>query len=361
MFNKKKMTILGGNFLMVLALVSFTFSNAWAAPKTPLPRSLTIATLPQGTGNNTLGAAIAKVLTAELPVSATDRPSGGWSRLYPKVNSGAMDFAISGPPIPYYATNGLWSFKNKPLFNIRQLASCNPLLATWFAPKNSGIKTWGDIKGKRMAIAKSLSGGAFYADLKIILKYYGVDVEKDLTVLPITSPSAGVRALIERRVDVAHGMVATPIVQEAEMVFGGLNWLFETKEQVEAIKDEQLKAGIWPDKLTCYKGLPKMPETSCFANGAVAFIGHKDLPEEQAYLIVKTLWENIKDIQATHPSLRLWTREDGFVRSEADFAGIYHPGAIRFYKELGKWTAEAEKQNQWLIEEMEKTRKKFVE
>ena len=359
MFNKKKMSVILGCAFVVLAFVSFTCSGAWAsAAKKPLPRSMTIATLPKGTGNNTLGAAIAKVLTANLKISVTDRPSGGYARFVPKVDKGQMDMAVGHPSVPYYGYRGTWSFKGKPLFNIRQLAACNPLLSTWIASKKSGIKTFADFKGKRVAISKSLSGGAFYADTKIIWKYYGLDIEKDIKMVPIPSPSAGARALIEGRVDIGHVMAGTPIAQEAEIALGGLNWIFETPEQTKATAEEQIAAEILPDSLKCYEGLKGLPGKACFSTTGIAFMAHKDLDEEHAYIIVKTLWENIKDIQATHPGLKRWDRERAFVYPEADFGGIYHPGAIRFYKEVGKWTPEAEARNQWVIKKYEESKKK---
>lgn len=359
MVTKKKWSVILVGILIVVMFVSLTRLSARASEKkSPLPRTLTIATLPRGSANNALGAAIAKVLTTKLGVQATDRPSGGYGRFIPLADRGEMDMAISSANSPYNAITGQFIFKNSPLYNLRVLATANPLMATWAAGKKSGVKTWADMKGKRIAISKTMGGGSGYLRNKVVFKYYGLDIEKDFIQVPIPSFPAGTKALMGGRVDVAYAAVGAPATRETANALGGLNWLFETEEQVDAIRDDLINAGVLPAKLQCFEGLRGMPKKSCFGLGANVFMGNRTLSEEHAYLIVKTLWENIKDIQAAHPAFRLWNREIGFVRPQADQGGIYHPGAIRFYKEVGKWTDEAEKQNQWLIEQMERSKKK---
>ena len=57
---------------------------------------------------------------------------------------------------------GQFIFKGNPLLNIRILATANPLMAGWAAGKKSGIKTWADFKGKRIATSKTMGGGSGY-------------------------------------------------------------------------------------------------------------------------------------------------------------------------------------------------------
>jgi len=65
-----------------------------------------------------------------------------------------------------------------------------------------------------------------------------------------------------------------------------------------------------------------------------------------AYQIVKTLWEHDKELGAIHVRLKDWTN-DRFVSSKATVP--YHPGAVKFYQEMGVWTGDMAKLQQNLL------------
>ena len=62
---------------------------------------------------------------------------------------------------------------------------------------------------------------------------------------------------------------------------------------------------------------------------------HKNFSEEAAYQITKTIWRNQKELMSIHPKFKDWTTN---VMVSADAAIPYHPGTIRFYKEVGAWS-----------------------
>ena len=56
-----------------------------------------------------------------------------------------------------------------------------------------------------------------------------------------------------------------------------------------------------------------------------------DVPEDHVYLITKTVYENLPFLQAIHPATKAMAIENAL-------AGIplpLHPGAIRYYEEVG--------------------------
>ena len=56
-----------------------------------------------------------------------------------------------------------------------------------------------------------------------------------------------------------------------------------------------------------------------------------DMPEDVAYDITKTMWDNIAEVNATSPALSLITL-DGATDSLS--VGL-HPGAMKYFKEKG--------------------------
>jgi len=65
-----------------------------------------------------------------------------------------------------------------------------------------------------------------------------------------------------------------------------------------------------------------------------------------AYTLIKTWAEHWKELEPIHPQFRGW-RPEVFVQ---DFATIpYHPGAIKFYKEKGMWSAKMDRNQEMLL------------
>ena len=69
--------------------------------------------------------------------------------------------------------------------------------------------------------------------------------------------------------------------------------------------------------------------------------------EDRAYFMAKAIHE-VYDIMAPkHESLKAyWTMEDNFEMWENTTKAPMHAGAVRYYKEIGEWTAEREAMNQ---------------
>jgi TRAP-type uncharacterized transport system substrate-binding protein len=66
----------------------------------------------------------------------------------------------------------------------------------------------------------------------------------------------------------------------------------------------------------------------------MALIAHADVPEAVVYNVVKTLHARSRELGETFAGLRRF-RPDAMA---VNYDGlIYHPGAIRFYREIGQW------------------------
>ena len=55
--------------------------------------------------------------------------------------------------------------------------------------------------------------------------------------------------------------------------------------------------------------------------------------------LLKAWWDNLAEIQTMHPLLKRWTKD---TQALTNFTVPYHSGAVRFYKEVGIWTAKHE-------------------
>ena len=79
---------------------------------------------------------------------------------------------------------------------------------------------------------------------------------------------------------------------------------------------------------------------------AMRLLASAKLSVDAAYEITKTLYENDKDLWPLHVFLKEWTQKAMF---EANPPAPYHEGAVRFWKEKGLWTPEAEANQKRLL------------
>jgi TRAP transporter TAXI family solute receptor len=167
----------------------------------------------------------------------------------------------------------------------------------------------------------------------------------DVIPVPVSSIAEGVRAVIEGRSDTSTCGLGIPIVQELHARKGARFLPFDPSP--EAVKRMYEKYSGYPFKVTPapeYIGLEKEQYFWAFD---IYFIGHKDLPDEAVYQIVKALWENYKEVGSFDPDLKKEFTPERFVSKEALIP--YHPGAIKFYKEKGVWTGEMGKLQEALL------------
>jgi hypothetical protein len=57
--------------------------------------------------------------------------------------------------------------------------------------------------------------------------------------------------------------------------------------------------------------------------------------ERTVYTMVKAWWDNLAELETLHPLFKRWKKEH---QALSNFTVPYHPGAIKFYREVGAWT-----------------------
>jgi hypothetical protein len=63
------------------------------------------------------------------------------------------------------------------------------------------------------------------------------------------------------------------------------------------------------------------------------------LPDDVVHKVVKALFDNIAEFHAFHAEAKEWT----LAEAVSDPKIPYHPGAIRYFKEKGVWSADLDK------------------
>jgi TRAP transporter TAXI family solute receptor len=293
-----------------------------------LPRTAAIGTNPAGTGAHSLGSGLAAVASSATPISVRVQPFNGPNAWMPLLQASEIEFGIMNILDAKMAQTGTGNYK-KPNPEVRVVSGgVFPFTVGWIVRDKSAIKETKDLKGKRMAW--DYGGHAITQTLQLIFLEGGGVNPSDLIQVRVSNINDGARGVVEGRIDVAETGIGIGLVEEvnaAEPVrFLSLPNTDKTKailakSGVSLVKSEQV-TGIKGD--TYVIGYP------------LHLVSSTKVSERAIYTLVKSWWENLSDLQTKHPLFKKWTKE---MQALTNFTVPYHPGAIKFYKEVGVWTS----------------------
>jgi len=214
---------------------------------------------------------------------------------------------------------------------------------TMVATEASGIKTLADLKGKKIG---TVTGSAhYYLIYTAVLAFANLTVD-DVELVEYPSDGAKGKAFIEGKVDACNNSVVAPAMFEAEASPFGLYVIPIPAEDKEGwARLNEYVPFVFPDPSTEGAGIPEGGSVPTIKYPWPILVCGADMPDEFTYTLVKAIHKNFEDIVAAWPRLEAMRPENGIKPGAAQMAP-FHPGAIKFFKEQGWWTAEHEAANQ---------------
>jgi TRAP transporter TAXI family solute receptor len=198
-------------------------------------------------------------------------------------------------------------------------------------PKSSNIQTVGDLKDKRIVPGKVGFSGTVIAEL--VLKAYGItfdSVKQSGGSVSYVGYSDSAALLKDGHSDCYMAVTSCPQSTIIDLNFRpGIRFLPVDKEHMKKILEMEpgLLETVIPKE--AYKGL----EADVPAVGTVTCIViNKNVPDDIAYQIVKTLYTHWPELA----QVKKQAIEDSKPENALLGARIpVHPGAMRYYKEMG--------------------------
>jgi TRAP transporter TAXI family solute receptor len=302
-----------------------------------VPKVMNLGTHGVGSLLNALGIGLGKVLSANLDSQVKVMPGAGPTQWLPQTRTGEVHMGVLNNYDAHhgrYATGGYERALQGKGAPILLLTSGT---RNWLGPvvsEQSGIKSCADMKGKRMVVRYTGSAGVS-AQGQAVLANCGLSL-RDIRSVPVAGgPAKGIQGVIDGTVDISgSGAVGMGIIAELDAKKGARFVSLDPSPEAWARFREHFPAS--PVKVEPGKGRVGIREPITLAQYPFYLVGAESLPEEAAYRIVKVLWEKNEELFPLHARLRAWKKE-GYVDEDATIP--YHPGAIRFYKEVGAWSA----------------------
>jgi hypothetical protein len=318
--------------VMTAAALAFTALPAQAELK-----RITIGTNPQGTLYFVVGGGMSKLFSDKLNIQSTAQPYAGSSVYLPLIQSNEVTFGYSSSLDSGMAYGGKGPYDGAALSKLRSLGRAWPLPYAYFAKKSSGMKTVADLKGKKVATDFKANASLDAAN-RAMLKAAGLDPEKDVTTVTISGIPEGYSGVTEGRFDAAATALAIPLAVKADTTIpGGIIMLEMTGPNANtAFLDSEIR-GFYMDKTKPSSQNPGVDREMAITGFDVFMIIGSDVSDDDAYMLIKTLHENWKGLQESYKVLG---RNPAEMLGKPSNTVPYHPGAIRYFKEAGLWTAE---------------------
>lgn len=326
---RRILTVLTCLVLAFSLVVSGCSSSTPATPSAPAKSKvfLNISTSTSGGTFYIVGGKIADMINKHIEnVQATAEVTAGGVENARLLKAGETDIAFFPGDTLYNAVNGLGEFQKDGKIAIQNLAGLYDSPMQIVVLKKSGIKSIAELKGKKVSLGAPGSSTAVRAE--IILKAHGLTL-KDI-VVDTTTSSESSTLLNDGMIDCAFftsGAPASAIMDIAAK--NPITMLPITDEAMKAINTEYPYLHAFNVPADVY---PNVPAFTCIASSANLCVSPK-MDEQLAYEITKMLFENFDEFAAVHKSIKNEFNLKN-ATSQGDLAS-YHPGAIRYYKEVG--------------------------
>lgn len=211
-----------------------------------------------------------------------------------------------------------------PLNKLRTITALYPNYIHFVAAADSGIKSFADIKGKRISVGAPKSGTQLNS--KKILEAAGIKYE-DFSKVEYLSYAESVELMKNRQLDVTllssgAGVAALRDLATSQKVV----FLTIPAEIIAKIDDPAYQAGIIP--ANTYEGQAEDVSTIIVQNFLVTREG---VSTDTVYKMTKSMFENLDEMVSAHAAAKAIKVENAIKSLPAPL----HPGAAKYYKEIG--------------------------
>lgn len=264
---------------------------------------------------------IAEAMKAESDVIVTVEESQGSVQNVMEVKARGGDYVFTTPPALVrlaQAGKAMFEGKGDPAFDeIRALFPIPSLTMHFVSRSDAGITSFADLEGKTVLLGKGSFGAR---EGEKYLKLFGLEGKVELAEVELSN---AVPALKNGQIDafVTAGSYPAPNVIEAA-ASTGVNILSLSEEQIAQTKRARLviPAGT-------YAGQDSDIVTTSLP---VVAYGTTKMDDDTAYKLTKTFWESKAAMGDAAP---WWNGVDESLMGNIE--GRLHPGAVRYYKEVG--------------------------
>jgi uncharacterized protein len=244
------------------------------------------------------------------------------------IRAGELDLGVAQSDLQNHAYRGTGPFADAGAFSdLRTLFSVHAEAFTVVARSDAGITRFEDLRGKRVNIGNPGSGQR--AAMEVVMAAMGWTVD-DFALASELKPAEQSQALCDNRVDAIIYTVGHPSASIKEATTSCDGVLIPVKHpNIDALIESEkfYRKAVIPGGL--YRG--NEADVATF-DVLATVVASTALPPEIAYIIVKSVFDNLDEFRELHPAFA------GLEKAHMATDGLsapLHEGARRYFEEAG--------------------------
>ncbi len=289
-----------------------------------------------GTGGQTgvyyqVGGAICRLVnkgSKDHEINCTHKTGGSVSNIN-GMRSGDLDMGVAQSDWQYHGYNGTApdKFPEGAYKELRAVFSVHPEPFTVVARSDSGIKTFEDLKGKKVNVGNPGSGAR--ATMEVVMEKMGWAMG-DFALASELKSSEQAAALCDGKVDAIVFTVGHPSGTIKEATTSCESKLITVDNGViQKLASDNAYYDMTAIPGGTYTGTDD--DTVTFGVGAT-FVSSTAVDDEVVYQMVKAVFDNFKRFKKMHPAFAHLQEKDMITKN---LSAPLHDGAVRYYKERG--------------------------
>ncbi|HVL56989.1 MAG TPA: TAXI family TRAP transporter solute-binding subunit [Burkholderiaceae bacterium] len=305
----------------LLAATAAAAALAFAA-QTAAAQVIGLGTAQQGATVH-YGTAIAKVVSERsgLQMRPQGLPSTG--QYAPRVDAGELEFGLSNVIEATFSHQGKDMFEGRPTPNLRMAINLFPLPIVFLVPEKSQFNAPDRLGGARAPVgwnAQKLGDNIFRGFFANLDKSYDSVRGVPVSAMPRMWDLFG-----QGNLDLIFGILNGTTTRELGVKVGGARYLSVDDSPAAVQRMQKYLPGSY---VTAEKNLDNGEIVKTIAFDFVLFTSTK-VSDDIVYKVVKSVYEAQDELRSYNKEFRPTFVKAGPID--------YHPGAIKFYKEVGLW------------------------
>jgi len=312
-----------------MRVAPFLCSLLLVASASVCAQNISIATGGTGGVYYPMGGGLANVLSKHVPgMQATAEVTGGSVDNLNLIGSGKPYVAFSMVDAVLDAAKGQQKFQGRKV-DVKTLLVLYPNRMHVVTTEATGIKTMADLKGRR--ISAGSPGSATEIMAFRVMEGAGLDPSKDVTRERL-GVAESANALKDKKIDAFFwvGGLPTAAVTDLASTPGIKIRMIDHADAVDAMNKKW--GNLYYADVIAKSTYAGMAADNKMASVANILIANTSMPDEQAYKIVKAIFDHQKDLIAVHQE---YANVKISNQKNAATSVPFHPGAEKYIKEKG--------------------------
>ncbi len=276
-----------------------------------------------------ISAAIAKVTSTHSGIQMRTQAYAGAQQSVPVVNAGKLEFGTANIVQLTLSVKGGNDLSKQPHPNLRLAATLMPFRNSLLVKDTSAIKNISDMKGRRFN-----SGFNPQPLARLIMEAYlanGGLKWSDVQAIPASGFQDSWNQMKVGKVDGVTIALGTAMGKELEAALGKMRYINIDESPARMKAMQTVLPGAYVATAQPDKAIPGLAvPTKVMVYDYTLWAG-KHVADDVVYKVVKALYEHADELKSASPHWRLFDRKT----MGKDLGLAYHPGAAKYWKEVG--------------------------